>query len=69
VLAEDFDGEDRKGGKGGHGDKKGKYKCRLCGEIKKQHVCPYLEDVPRIATHTIVDADLTVGRGTELSSD
>ena len=46
------------------GDKKGRYKCRYCGEIKSQHVCPALIDIPRASMGTQVDLGLTCGHGT-----
>jgi len=42
---------------------KGRYKCRFCGEIKKQHVCPALIDIPRAQVGTQVDPALTLATG------
>lgn len=41
----------------------GRYKCRYCGGIKRQHVCPALIDIPRASTGTQVDLPLTMGQG------
>lgn len=51
------------GGGGGIDKKGGRYKCRHCGEIKRQHVCPALVDVPRASTGTQADMALTRGYG------
>jgi hypothetical protein len=42
---------------------KGRYKCRYCGEIKSNHRCPALIDVPRTPVATSTDLDLTRGIG------
>jgi hypothetical protein len=41
----------------------GRYKCRYCGGIKRQHVCPALIDIPRASTGTQADLALTMGHG------